>query len=149
MKKTLFLIIIFNLICCSEKNGECYSGPLYYEIKIAKDNPRIKELVFNTEDKLDIDKVYFYKVLGGKEVKVYFRSEVPKYNIEINGAIFSFGDPKENLFTDNLETIYFKTPTRVDTLRIKGKVVKGECNSEHIENMYFSVNGKETASYIE
>ena len=148
MKKILFFIIVIILLvnCKKEKDmPPCSLGPIemQFELTIEKDNPRIKDFTLDAKGELKQEEVYFYKIINEKQKKLLYHGEVHRRNDTINSIEFSFGNLREDFFTGKLETIYFKTPIRVDTIKIMGDVMPSKGCGEYLFYKYFSVNNNE------
>jgi len=149
MKKILYYVLIISCFAaCREQNGqECMMEPIemQFELMIQKDNPRIKDFTLDSNGKVNPDEVYFYKILDNKQRKLSYDDRVYKYNDSVGLVEFRFNRStlREDFFTGNLETIYFKTPVRVDTLQIEGRVMPSKGCGEYLIYKHFSVNNKD------
>ena len=125
----------------------CSLGPIemQFELTIEKYNPRIKDFTLDSNGKVNPDEVYFYKILDNKQRKLSYDDRVYKYNDSVGLVEFRFNRStlREDFFTGKLETIYFKTPIRVDTIKIMGDVMPSKGCGEYLFYKYFSVNNNE------
>lgn len=125
MKKILFIFSLLILLSCDKKADEpdgCCCMTISTEFFIEVEGTKSKDFL-NSEGNFDQENVYFYKIENGKERKIEIEKGFSK-----NETIFLSEFDRREFLTGKLETIYLKTKTTTDIIKIKAEIVKGKCS---------------------
>lgn len=126
MKNLLYISFIFLLFLSCNKEEEyrekccCMDVNTDFFIEIIGSNTKN---FLNSEGNFDEENVYFYKIENGKERKIEIERAYAKEEI-----VFISSFNQKEFLTGKLETIYLKTKSSVDVIKLKAEIVKGECS---------------------
>lgn len=140
MKKLIYILFLFITIGCGKdehiRECCCYNKELVFSIEIKAEKT---QSFLTSENLFDEENTRLYKQIDKTQKEIKFTGG--KNNDIIILTIYDYDT--EDIFTGNLETIYLQNKTSIDTIKIKGRIVKVKCG-EYAQMEEVFVNGQKT-----